>query len=79
MATKPRKAAPKAAKTVDRSAPTSSSKDAVMDLVARVDKLERNQSLLREGFTFAANECRPLFSFGPLALIFDAIAEKLQK
>ena len=68
MATKPKKTV----KTVDTTAVTN-------EILARIEKLERNQSLLREGFVFAANESRPLFSFGPLALIFDAIAEKLQK
>ncbi len=69
MATKPTKDAPKG----DINAAS------ILALQTRIENLERNQALIREGFTFAANECRPLFSFGPIALIFDAIAEKLQK
>ena len=48
-------------------------------LVARIDELERKQALIVESYTFVANETRNLFSFGAIALIFDAIAEKLGK
>ena len=49
------------------------------EILTRLARLETNQSLLREAFQFAANELRPLFGFGPIALIFDEIAKKLQK
>jgi hypothetical protein len=48
----------------------------ILALQARVDLLEE---LLIEGFQFAANELRPLFGQGALALVFDGVADGIQK
>ena len=44
---------------------------------ARIEKLERKQKVTTDGYTFAANQLRPLYGFGAVAAVFDAIAEKL--
>lgn len=46
-------------------------------LLDRVADLEKKQKLQKKAFKFAANECRPLYGMGALALIFDAIADEL--
>lgn len=47
-------------------------------LKGRVEQLERQIKIFADGFEFAANEVRPLYGFGALALIFDAIAKKFK-
>lgn len=49
------------------------------DLKSRVEVLERKLDLVIEGFEFAANEVRPMFGQGALAVIFDAVAKGLRK
>ncbi len=78
MATKAKSKSVEKREAVQRAAPTSSSKDAVLDLVARVEKLEAQQALVAEGFQFVADETRGLFGLAPIALVFDAIAKKLK-
>lgn len=49
----------------------------IESLAARVEYLERKQKVTTDAYEFAANEIRPLYGFGPVALIFDAIHKKL--
>lgn len=51
----------------------------VTELEARIVKLERNQKIIVDGYEFIANETRPLYGFGAIALVFDAIHDKLTK
>jgi hypothetical protein len=51
----------------------------VQELEARLAKVEKKQVIMTDGYKFAANEIRPLFGFGAIALIFDAIYDKLVK
>ncbi len=51
----------------------------VAELTSRVEKLEANQKIIVDGFQFVANETRPLYGFGAIALVFDAIHDKLTK
>jgi hypothetical protein len=44
---------------------------------ARLAEVERKQKVLVDGYEFAANEMRPLYGFGAVALVFDAIHKKL--
>jgi hypothetical protein len=48
-------------------------------LLDRVERLEKRFELLVSGLEFAANELRPLFGFGHVAKVFDAVAERLKK
>ncbi len=48
-------------------------------LEARVDELERKFGLITEGFEWAANQVRPMFGQGALAVIFDGVADGLKK
>jgi len=48
-------------------------------LEARLDALEKQNELIIEGFEWAANQVRPMFGQGALAVIFDGIAEGLKK
>jgi len=50
----------------------------VGELTLRVEKLESQNTIIVDGFEFAANETRPLFGFGAFAVIFDAIVKKLR-
>lgn len=49
----------------------------IASLRSRIEKIERKQSVIVDGFSFAANEVRPLYGFGAVALVFDAIYKKL--
>jgi hypothetical protein len=49
----------------------------VQELEARVAKLEKKQVIVTDGFEFAGNEVRPLYGMGALALVFDAVYNKL--
>ncbi len=53
--------------------------DAIPALTARINELERKVKILTDMPEFVANETRNLFGFGAVAVIFDAIAEKLNK
>jgi hypothetical protein len=58
---------------------TVDSKDVQNEILERLAKLEANQRNIYKCFEFAANEVRPLYSFGPIAAIFDEIAKRLSK
>ncbi len=45
----------------------------------RIAELEANQRILIDAFQFAANECRPIYGLGVIAVIFDAVAKKFKK
>ncbi len=49
----------------------------IAELEARIEKLEAKQKVVSDGFEFAGNELRPLFGFGAVAHVFDAISKKL--
>ena len=49
------------------------------DLKSRVERLERKFELIVEGFEWAANQVRPMFGQGALALVFDGVAEGLKE
>jgi hypothetical protein len=49
----------------------------VTELETKLLKIEQKQRLVAEGFEFGGNELRPLFGFGAVALVFDAISKKL--
>ena len=51
----------------------------LQELEARIEKLEKNQKVIIDGYEFVANETRPLYGMGAVALIFDAIYAKLKK
>ena len=51
----------------------------VASLEARIEKLEAKQKVIVDGYQFVANETRPLYGFGAIALVFDAIYDKLSK
>ena len=54
-------------------------KEAFDALTARIKVLEANQKLLIESFAFAANELRPIYGLGGIAVVFDAVAKKFAK
>ena len=49
------------------------------DLKSRVEELERRFDLVVEAFEWAANQVRPMFGQGALAVIFDSVADGLKK
>lgn len=51
----------------------------INELIARVDRLEAGNKRQIKAFKFAANEVRPLYGMGALAMVFDAIVEGLEK
>lgn len=69
--------------TVPKKAAKPSKTDAlkaeIENLTLRVEKLERIQQVLVDGYEFAANEARPLYGMGAIAQIFDAIAVKAKE
>lgn len=59
-------------------------KDRINLLTARVEELEHalveaeaKITVITDGYEFAANEIRPLYGFGAVAAVFDAIHRKL--
>lgn len=58
--------------------PAKEPKATIESLTARIEYLERQQKVTTDAYEFAANEIRPLYGFGPVALIFDAIHAKLK-
>lgn len=52
-------------------------KETVESLTERIEALERKQKVTTDAYEFAANEIRPLYGFGAIALVFDAIHKKL--
>lgn len=52
--------------------------NAIVALELRIAHLEKQNTIIVDGFEFAANETRPLFGFGAFAVIFDAIVKKLR-
>lgn len=65
--------APKA----EESAPKRDIEAEIDSLRSRIEEIERKQQVIVDGYQFAANEVRPLYGFGAIALIFDAIYKKL--
>ena len=51
----------------------------LQDLLSRIVVLEAKQARVAESFDFLANECRPIYGMGGLALIFDAVTKRLRK
>lgn len=49
------------------------------DLKSRVEELEKQFKLVVEGFEWAADQVRPMFGQGALAVIFDGVAKGLKK
>jgi|14BtaG_2_1085337.scaffolds.fasta_scaffold02565_8 hypothetical protein len=49
----------------------------VQSLTDRLEQLERKQKITTDSFEFTANELRPLYGFGAVALVFDAVHRKL--
>jgi len=49
----------------------------LLEIEAKIAKLEQKQKVIKDGFEYAGNELRPLYGFGAVALIFDAINKKL--
>lgn len=67
-----------AKKKVSKKKPTEASESTKLaDLEARIEKLEQNQRTIIDGYEFAANELRPIYGFGAVAAVFDAIRRKL--
>ena len=52
--------------------------DAIGTLTARVAVLEARQKVIIDAFQFTADECRPIYGLGGIAIIFDAVAKKLR-
>lgn len=48
-------------------------------LEVRVKTLEAQVKELLGAFEYAANECRPIYGMGGLAIIFDAIVKRAKK
>ncbi len=48
------------------------------ELEARLKALEKQNELLIEAFEWGANQIRPMFGQGAIALVFDGIAEGLK-
>jgi len=63
--------APKIVKTVDHT-------ETVNQLLDRVSTLEARVKVLCDAVPFIADESRPIYGLGAIALIFDAIAKKLK-
>jgi len=47
-------------------------------LEARVEVLEARQKIIVDAFQFTADECRPIYGLGGIAVIFDTVAKKLK-
>lgn len=80
------KTAPAAPEPVEKALKKPSASQRIDELVVsvaalrgRIEELERNQKIMVDGYDFAANQMRPLYGFGAVALIFDAIYKKLTK
>jgi len=58
---------------------TDKAEDKGPTLEQRVEALERKHTLTVEGFRWAANEVRPMFGVGAIALVLDGIADGLEK
>lgn len=65
------------APTAEESAPKRDVEAEIDSLRSRIEEIERKQQVIIDGYQFAANEVRPLYGFGAVALIFDAIYKKL--
>lgn len=61
-----------------KKAETVDSTETLADILERIDALEGRYSLLVEGFEWAANQVRPMFGQGALAMVLDGIAEGLK-
>jgi len=59
-------------------APVESTNVKLGALVARIEALEAKVKVLAEAPQFIADEARPIYGLGGIALIFDAIAKKLK-
>ena len=69
-----------AKKKVKAKAPKVEEKDAkVGALEARLDRLEARQTILVDSIQFVADQARPMYGLTPIAMIFDAVYEKLTK
>lgn len=51
----------------------------LQEIEAKLANVEKKQQVIRDGFEFAGNELRPLYGFGAVALVFDAICKKLSE
>ena len=50
-----------------------------ISLEERLDRIETRLDLVTESFEWAADQVRPMFGQGALAVIFDAISNALKK
>lgn len=51
----------------------------IVELEGKVVTLEAQKKAVIECFEFAANESRPVYGLGAMAVIFDAVAKRLGK
>ncbi len=50
-----------------------------VELREKVEKLEKKQQILEKSFLFMANETRPIYGLGAIALVFDEVHKRLSK
>ena len=51
----------------------------ITKLTERIEKLEKKQTILVDSIKFVADQARPMYGLTPIAMIFDAVYEKLTK
>ena len=51
----------------------------IVELREKVEKLEKRDQILQKAFLFVANELRPIYGLGAIALVFDEVVARLKK
>ena len=51
----------------------------IVELREKVEKLEKKDQILEKALLFAANELRPIYGLGAIALVFDEVVKRLKK
>ena len=49
------------------------------ELLDRITKLEKQNTVIRDAFQFVSDELRPMYGLAHVANIFDAIVKRLDK
>ncbi|KKM77735.1 hypothetical protein LCGC14_1366910 [marine sediment metagenome] len=51
----------------------------IVKLTEKVEKLEKKGQILEKSLLFVANELRPIYGLGAIALVFDEVVTRLKK
>ena len=51
----------------------------IVELREKVEKLEKKGQILEKAFLFMANELRPIYGLGAIAVVLDEVVARLKK